>query len=121
MIVDGGMLSNYPIWLFDAPAGRAAEFPTFGMLLVAPSQEDPLLPATRRRRAKLHGMPSPFGYIKAIAETMMQAHDRFYVEQANYARTIPIPTLGVSTTDSPSPTSAPARCSSPGAAPPRAS
>ena len=30
---------------------------------------------------------------------MMEAHDRFYVEQANYARTIPIPTIGVHTTE----------------------
>jgi NTE family protein len=44
------------------------------------------------------GMLSPIGYVRAIAETMMQAHDRFYVEQANYVRTIPIPTCGVSTT-----------------------
>jgi len=29
---------------------------------------------------------------------MMEAHDRLYVEQANYARTIPIDTLGVQTT-----------------------
>ena len=29
----------------------------------------------------------------------MEAHDRFYVEQANYARTIPIRTMGVRTTE----------------------
>ena len=29
---------------------------------------------------------------------MMEAHDRLYVETADYARTIPIPTLGVGTT-----------------------
>lgn len=98
MIVDGGMLSNYPIWLFDAE-GKEPRFPTFGMLLVAPNQEDPLLPnpvATAARHED--GMPSPIGYVRAIAETMMQAHDRFYVEQANYVRTIPIPTCGVTTT-----------------------
>jgi NTE family protein len=37
-------------------------------------------------------------YVKSLAQTMMEAHDRLYVEQANYARTIPIPTLGVGTT-----------------------
>ncbi len=37
--------------------------------------------------------------MKAIGETMMEAHDRFYSEAANYARTIPIPTLGVKTTE----------------------
>ena len=38
-------------------------------------------------------------YVKALAHTMMEAHDRLYVEQANYARTIPIPTLGIGTTE----------------------
>jgi len=97
MIVDGGMLSNYPIWLFDAPAGSQPRFPTFGMLLVAPNQADPLLPHPPAA-AQPDGMPSPIGYVKAIADTMMQAHDRFYVEQADFARTIAIPTCGVTTT-----------------------
>lgn len=98
MIVDGGMLSNYPIWLFDAPESREPRFPTFGMLLVAPNQEDPLLPHPPTA-SEPSGMPSPIGYVKALADTMMQAHDRFYVEQANFARTIPIPTCGVTTTE----------------------
>ena len=34
----------------------------------------------------------------SIGRTMMEAHDRIYVEQANYARTIPIDTVGVGTT-----------------------
>jgi NTE family protein len=38
-------------------------------------------------------------YIKAMAQTMMAAHDRLYIEKANYARTIPIPTLGIGTTE----------------------
>ncbi len=96
MIVDGGMLSNYPIWLFDAPASRPPRFPTFGMLLVAPNQTDPLLPDPPAS-SEPNGMPSPIGYVKALADTMMQAHDRFYVEQADFARTIPIPTCGVTT------------------------
>jgi NTE family protein len=29
----------------------------------------------------------------------MEAHDRIYLEKAEYARTIPIPTLGIGTTD----------------------
>ena len=34
-----------------------------------------------------------------MAQTMMAAHDRLYVEQADFARTIAIPTLGVGTTE----------------------
>jgi len=34
-----------------------------------------------------------------MAQTVLEAHDRLYVEQADFARTIPIPTLGVRTTE----------------------
>jgi NTE family protein len=97
VIVDGGLLSNYPIWLFDSPGDTPPQFPTFGMLLVAPGQDAPLLPASAQD-AELAPVGSGVEFLKAIGETMMQAHDRFYVEQANYARTIPIPTEGVKTT-----------------------
>jgi NTE family protein len=97
VIVDGGLLSNYPIWLFDCPDGVVPEFPTFGMLLVAPGQQAPLL-APPPSGAEVAPIGSDVDFLKAIGDTMMQAHDRFYVDQANYARTIPIPTLGVKTT-----------------------
>ncbi len=97
MIVDGGMLSNYPIWLFDTDPGTKPAFPTFGMLLVAPGQTAPLLP-TPVGGEQLPPIRNDIDFVRALAETMMEAHDRFYVNQANYARTIPIPTLGVRTT-----------------------
>jgi NTE family protein len=97
VIVDGGLLSNYPIWLFDAPPGTPPQFPTFGMMLVAPGQQQPLLPPPAPGAA-LPDVGEDIEFLKVIVETMAQAHDRFYVEQASYARTIPIPTLGVSTT-----------------------
>lgn len=97
MIVDGGLLSNYPIWLFDSRADTPPRFPTFGMLLVAPNQKAPLIP-TAGPADQLAPVHSDIDFLKAIAETMMEARDRFYVDQANYARTIPIPTLGVKTT-----------------------
>jgi NTE family protein len=98
MIVDGGMLSNYPIWLFDTDPGVTPAFPTFGMLLVAPDQTAPLLP-TPPEGEQLPPIHNDIDFVRAIAETMMEAHDRFYVDQANYARTIAIPTLGVGTTE----------------------
>jgi NTE family protein len=97
-IVDGGLLSNFPVWLFDSASDVRPAFPTFGMLLVAPNQSAPLVqkPSTA---APFAPVSSPAEFAKAIADTMMEAHDRFYVEQANFARTIPIPTLGVRTTE----------------------
>ncbi len=44
------------------------------------------------------GKTSLLGYLLSIAHTAMEAHDRMYVEQADYARMIPINTLGVQTT-----------------------
>jgi NTE family protein len=36
-------------------------------------------------------------YIMRIFETMQTAHERIYVEEAKWARTIPIPTASIST------------------------
>jgi NTE family protein len=99
VIVDGGMLSNFPVWLFDCPDGGVPEWPTFGLLLVEPKPRTPIgarLPAPRMTGK---GPGAVIDYVKALAQTMMEAHDRLYVEQANYARTVPIPTLGVGTTE----------------------
>jgi NTE family protein len=99
VIVDGGMLSNYPVWLFDCPAGEVPTWPTFGLLLVEPDPKTPIgerLPSPERAPRGFGGL---LKYVKAMADTMMEAHDRLYVEKANFARTIPIPTLGVGTTE----------------------
>ena len=67
------------------------------MLLVAPNQKAPLMDATTGD--DLADVTSDLGFLKAMEATATHAHDRFYVEQASYARTIPIPTLGVKTTE----------------------
>jgi NTE family protein len=99
VIVDGGMLSNYPVWLFDCEDGSAPEWPTFGMLLVEPKPEVSIGARLPKARMEGSGPHAVIDYVKALAQTMMEAHDRLYVQQANYARTIPIPTLGVGTTE----------------------
>ena len=99
VIVDGGMLSNFPVWLFDCEDGDVPEWPTFGLLLVEPKPQVQLGARLPRARMTGRGPGAVVDYVKALAQTMMEAHDRLYVEQANYARTIPIPTLGVGTTE----------------------
>ena len=91
------MLSNFPVWLFDT--NDEPDWPTFGLLLV---EEDPraaiadrLPPPPPRRR----GLGVTVEYLKSLVQTMCEAHDRLYLEQADFARTIAVPTLGVSTTD----------------------
>jgi NTE family protein len=97
VIVDGGLLSNFPVWLFDCKPGEVPRWPTFGLLLVAPNQQAPLIPGGDEA-AERRGGTSLLSFLLSIGRTMMEAHDRLYVEQANYARTIPIDTLGVGTT-----------------------
>jgi NTE family protein len=97
LIVDGGMLSNFPVWLFDC-RDRDPKWPTFGLMLVEP---EPKKPIGHRIAGEDHGIErsSMVDFVKSLALTMMAAHDRMYVDQATYARTVPIPTLGVGTTE----------------------
>jgi NTE family protein len=98
VIVDGGMLSNFPVWLFDCPPGEEPEWPTLGMLLVEPKPREHLGKRIEPPR-KQQGVGALIDYLKSMAQTMMAAHDRLYIEQADYARTVAIPTLGVGTTE----------------------
>ena len=97
IVVDGGMLSNFPVWLFDS--GGEPEWPTFGLRLV---EADPRTPATDRLpqvRPSRNALRETVDYLKSLVSTMTEAHDRQYVETADFARTINIPTLGVGATD----------------------
>jgi len=84
-IVDGGILSNFPVWLFDS-AG-APQWPTFGFRLVDPGEGEP-------REIK-----NILDFLSATVSTMMEAHDARHVQEVNFRRTIAIPTLGVKTTE----------------------
>ena len=99
LIVDGGILSNFPVWLFDRADGQPPRWPTFGLLLVEP---DPKTQIGERIPPGEHAARGPRGLVtllSGVLHTMLEAHDRLYVEKAEYARTIPIPTLGVGTTE----------------------
>lgn len=85
-IVDGGVLSNFPVWLFDRNEGPE-QLPTIGFKLVGPNEGQP------------NNIRGPLSMLKAVVDTMMDAHDNRYIEDKNFARTIAIPTLGVRTTD----------------------
>jgi NTE family protein len=99
VIVDGGMLSNFPVWLFDCEDEDEPDWPTFGLLLVEPDPKTPIgarLPSPEHSPRGVRGLIS---LLSSMLHTMMEAHDRLYVEKAQFARTIPIPTLGVGTTE----------------------
>jgi NTE family protein len=92
-IVDGGMLSNFPVWLYDD--GEEPAWPTFGLMLVEPEPSKDLghrLPASDESDS----LPE---FAKSLVHTMLEAHDRMYLEGAAFVRTIGVKTLGVRTTE----------------------
>jgi NTE family protein len=99
VIVDGGILSNYPIGLFDSPPGKEPRWPTFGLMLVEPDPHTPIGERLPEPEKAVRGPRGLIAMLTNIVHTMMEAHDRQYIDKSAYARTIPIPTLGVRTTE----------------------
>ena len=104
VLVDGGMLSNFPVWLFDVPPEQKAERPTFGLKLVEKDSRARMLkggPEQASRGGLLGRLreTGTIGYLWSLVETMMEAHDRLYVEQNKFDKTIAVDTLGVGTTE----------------------
>lgn len=84
-ILDGGLLSNYPIWIFDVE-GRP-RWPTFGFRLLG---EQPITP--------FYDINGPFSMFRAMFQTMLRAHDQRHVDKHARRRTVFIPTGSVTTT-----------------------
>lgn len=83
LIVDGGVLANYPISTFG---DRDSLISTIGFKLISKGETlPPSFPG------------NVLAYIMRIFETVQKAHERTHVEKAEWARTIPIPTGKIST------------------------
>jgi NTE family protein len=89
-IVDGGLVSNFPVDLFDTP-GRPA-WPTFGFKLVLFGDQQP-------GHITEHQIAGPLSEIVAMFYTAMEAHDAYHLASAKYVRTIAIGTPGIGATD----------------------
>lgn len=89
-IVDGGVLSNFPIYLFD-DGTPDPPWPTFGYLLA----EHPDVVGQEVR----HEVSGPLSLLASLFLTMLEAHDRMYISNGAFVRTIMIPTVGVKTTE----------------------
>lgn len=97
LIVDGGVLSNFPVWIFDSE--DEPRWPTFGLRLVEPEPGAPLDQRMRPPTYPKGAINTTIDYVKSLVNTMIEAHDRLYIETNDFVRTIPISTLGVQTTD----------------------
>jgi NTE family protein len=83
-IVDGGILSNFPLWVYDAPRDRVPLCPTFGFQLTAVREEKKVNNAV--------------DILASMVDTMMVAHDRHYLRTSDQGRVITVDTSDVSTT-----------------------
>jgi NTE family protein len=90
-LVDGGILSNYPIEIFDRTDGLPPRWPTFGLKLSAQPH------APTRQRFKVDGSLS---LAWATIRTMMNFHDQMHIDSPDaLARTVFIDTFDVDATD----------------------
>jgi NTE family protein len=67
LIVDGGMLSNSPVWLFDA---KEPQWPTVGLSF---AEEDPRVALAAFGSGD--GLFKGVDFARSLVNTMMQAHD----------------------------------------------
>jgi NTE family protein len=91
-IVDGGVLSNFPVWLFDVE-DRDPERPTFGFKLVGGRS------AGSGLQGILHAMGWPVEMGSNIFHTSSDAWDKYWVSHATYVRTCAISAGDIGTTD----------------------
>lgn len=84
-LVDGGMLSNFPVGLFN-PGPVPAEVPTFGLFLESPS-DAPTEPTDSLKE-----------FLYALVITALEGRDNRDLEEQSYARTVYIDTGSYGTT-----------------------
>lgn len=89
MLVDGGVVSAYPVFLFDTPQ---PQHPTWGFRLFAGDAPE------RPTYDEIGGLAWPLDMLEAILDTAMNAFDKLEMK-AFGNRTIAIPTGNVSTLD----------------------
>jgi NTE family protein len=91
-IVDGGMLSNFPVWLFDV-ADRDANRPTFGFRLVGGKG------VGGGMQAIVNSLGWPVHLGSDMFHTAMEAWDKRFMSHSTYVRTCPVDAGTVGTTD----------------------
>lgn len=76
-LVDGGVLSNFPIDSFDRPDGAEPRWPTFGVTVV------PYLPAPTAQQL-IPGLRLPWDgptFLESLITTMLVGHDQAHLNQ----------------------------------------
>ena len=82
-IVDGGLLSNFPIWIFDVNC--KPRWPTFGLNLINEEKNNP-------------GDNNGFiPYLMDVVTTSLDTSEEVYFKSRDAVRIVNIPTLGINT------------------------
>lgn len=84
-IVDGGLLSNFPIWIFDVKDNP--RWPTFGFNLYDNVEKTSI---------NSNGF---IPYLIDVIETSLLTSEEIYFKDCDAVRIVNIPTLGINTTD----------------------
>lgn len=84
-IVDGGILSNFPIWIFDT--GTIPTNPTLGFKINEPPSHTSI------------GKTDTLSFVLDIIETVINEDESRCIKDADLIRTITIPSSGIKTTD----------------------
>jgi NTE family protein len=92
-IVDGGMLSNFPVWLFDVE-DRDPKRPTFGFRLYGGAS---MTPGGLHAAIERLAWPVAFGW--DMFQTTMEAWDKRFMSHSTRVRTCAISAEGISTVD----------------------
>jgi NTE family protein len=93
-VIDGGLLSNFPVWLFDRRDDKPPARPTWAFRLHGGTRDEP--------REPYRPLPRPRWRIplaKSIFQAATGAWDERHIVQTASVRTINIPTFDVETTD----------------------
>jgi NTE family protein len=96
-LVDGGMLSNFPVWVFDSDG--VPDWPTFGLKLVDPEPKQVAPGELPEVPIRHYAMKELIRYLLGLVGTMTDAHDKIYLERDSFVRTITISNLGVKATE----------------------
>lgn len=97
LLVDGGVISNYPIDTFDRTDGRRPRWPTFGVTLIPPlpGEAPKLVPAIRGLR-----LVPGFRFGESLVSTAVLGRDQAYLAQPWVrARSTEVDPLGVNPFD----------------------
>lgn len=89
LFVDGGLLSNFPIDVFDRRDGKESRWPTIGIKLSA---------AADANQVATH-LPGIGGFAERVALAAINGHDRMHLDEAAEKRTIFVDTQAVSAID----------------------